>query len=212
MNSPTPEGGRVGIFGGTFDPVHNAHLFVAESARRLERLDRVLFVPTNHMHYRNPATASAEHRCAMLLGAIESNPNFALDDSDLRADATGYTADLLPKLHDRYPGASFTFITGADSLASNRWVRFNEVLDALDAFVIAPRAGVRGDALARVLNVVSADQRSKIRTLNLPEIPESATLVRSLLAQGRSVRYLVPEPVWAYVVAHNLYGLEHAAL
>ena len=202
---------RLGIFGGTFDPVHNAHLFVAESARLLERLDGVLFVPTNHVHYRAQAQASAEHRCAMLLGALESNAAFRLDDTDLRADATGYTADLLPKLHARYPGASFTFITGADSLASNAWVRFDEVLEQLESFVIAPRAGVSGDALSRVLNVVPTSLRSKVKTLNLPEVPESATLIRTLLAQGKSVRYLVPEAVWQYIATQNLYGVTDAA-
>lgn len=202
---------RLGVFGGTFDPVHNAHLFVAESARILERLDGVLFVPTNNVHYRNQAQASAEHRCAMLLGAIAMNRAFKLDDTDLRADATGYTADLLPRLHEKYPDATFTFITGADSLASNAWVRFEDVLEQLESFVIAPRAGVSGDALMRVLNAVPSEYRSKVKTLNLPEIPESATLIRTLLSQGKSVRYLVPEAVWAYITAHKLYGIQDVA-
>lgn len=199
---------RLGIFGGTFDPVHNAHLFVAESARLLEKLDGVLFVPTNHVHYRAKAQASSEDRCAMLRGAIALNKAFKLDDSDMDPDATGYTADLLPKLHAKYPGASFTFITGADSVASNAWVRFDEVLESLESFVIAPRAGVSGDALTRVLNVVPPNLRSRVKTLNLPEIPESATLIRTLLSQGKSVRYLVPEAVWQYIVSKHLYGID----
>lgn len=197
---------RIGIFGGTFDPIHNAHCFVAESARLLERLDRVLFVPTGNRHYRDKPQADATHRCAMILGAIESNDAFALDETDLRSNATGYTADLLPRLHARYPGARFTFIIGADSLASANWVRLDEVLEALERFAIAPRAGVRADALARVIDAVSPALRERVTTLNLPEIPESASLVRTLLAQGRSVRYLVPEPVWRYIVANGLYG------
>jgi nicotinate-nucleotide adenylyltransferase len=197
---------RIGVFGGTFDPIHNAHLFVAESARLLEGLDRVLFVPTGNHHYRDKPQADAAHRCAMILGAIESNDAFALDHTDLREEATGYTADLLPCLHERYPGAQFTFIIGADSLASANWVRLDAVLEALERFAIAPRAGVRADALARVIAAVPPALRERITTLNLPEFPESASLVRSLLAQGRSVRYLVPEPVWQYIVARRLYG------
>lgn len=199
---------RLGVFGGTFDPVHNIHLFVAESARLMERLDRVLFVPTSHVHYRNKPQAAPEHRCAMVLGAIEGNPHFILEDADLRADATGYTADLLPRLKRKYPGASLTFITGADSLASNAWVRFEEVLESLESFVIAPRSGVSGEAVGRVVAAVPAPLRTRIKTLNLPEMPESATLVRTLLAQGKSIRYLVPEAVWAYITAHGLYGLQ----
>jgi len=198
---------RLGIFGGTFDPVHNIHLFVAESARLTEQLDRVLFVPTSNAHYRGKPEASPEHRCAMILGAIESNPHFRLDDTDLRPGASGYTADLLPCIKTRYPDASLTFITGADSLANNTWMRFEEVLESLESFVIAPRAGVSGEAIARVLAAVPNNLRSRIKTLHLPEMPESATLVRTLLAQGRSIRYLVPEPVWAYIAAHHLYGV-----
>lgn len=197
---------KLGIFGGTFDPVHNIHLFVAESARIMEQLDRVLFVPTNKVHYRSKPEAGAEHRCAMILGATDNNPYFALDDTDLRPDSTGYTADLLPKIKAKYPGASLTFITGADSLASNAWVRFEEVLESLESFVIAPRAGTSAEAVSRILAAVPVTLRSRVKTLNLPEMPESATLVRTLLAQGRSVRYLVPEAVWQYVEAQKLYG------
>jgi nicotinate-nucleotide adenylyltransferase len=199
---------RIGIFGGTFDPIHNAHLFVAESARLLEHLERVLFVPTGNNHYRGKPQADVTHRCAMILGAIESNAAFELDHTDLREDATGYTADLLPHLHARYPGARFTFIIGADSLVSANWVRLDEVLEALEHFAIAPRAGVHADALERVIAAIPPPLRERIATLNLPEIPESASLVRNLLAQGRSVRYLVPEPVWRYIVAHRLYGFQ----
>jgi nicotinate-nucleotide adenylyltransferase len=199
---------RIGVFGGTFDPIHNAHLFVAESARLLERLDRVLFVPTGSHHYRDKPQADTAHRCAMILGAIEGNPAFALDHTDLRENATGYTADLLPQLHAKYPGASLTFIIGADSLASATWVRLDEVIEALERFVIAPRGGEGGDALARVIAAIPPPLRERITTLNLPEISQSASLVRNLLAQERSVRYLVPEPVWRYIVAHRLYGFD----
>lgn len=202
---------RLGVFGGTFDPVHNIHLFVAESARLMEQLDRVLFVPTSNVHYRSKPEALPEHRCAMILGAIEGNPLFALDDTDLRPDATGFTADLLPKIKAKYPDSSLTFITGADSLASNAWVRFEEVLESLESFVIAPRSGVSSEGVSRVIAAVPAVLRSRIKTLNLPEMPESATLVRTLLSQGKSVRYLVPEPVWEYIGAHRVYGVETPA-
>ena len=115
---------RIGVFGGTFDPIHYAHLFVAESARILEQLDRVLFVPTSNHHYRDEPQADAAHRCAMILGAIASNADFGLDDADLRESATGYTADLLPHLHAKYPDAKLTFIIGADSLVNAAWMRF----------------------------------------------------------------------------------------
>jgi nicotinate-nucleotide adenylyltransferase len=201
---------RLGIFGGTFDPIHNGHLFVAESARLLEGLDKVLFVPASNQHYRDRPETSAEHRCAMILGGIASNRAFELDDTDLRPDATGYTADLLPKLQAKRPDAEFTFIIGADSLAQSDWVRFNEVLEALEKFVIAPRPGVRTDAVQRVLDALPHRLRERVSMLNMPEIPNSSTTVRGLLNQGRSVRYLVPEPVWQYIVSQKLYGVPAA--
>lgn len=197
---------KLGIFGGTFDPVHNLHLFIAESARKLEGIDRVIFVPTNNVHYRSKPDASAEDRCAMLELAIASNEKFALDRSDLEPGATGYTADLLPRLHERYPDDTFVFVTGADSLAESSWVRFEEVLESLEAFVIAPRAGIAAGTLSRVVSAVPSALRTRIKTLNLPEMPESATLIRTLLAQGKSARYLVPEPVWEYITKHDLYA------
>ncbi len=199
---------RIGIFGGTFDPIHNAHLFLAESARELEQLDRVLFVPTKMQHYRSAAQVNAAQRCAMILGAIHGNSGFARDETELRDDATGYTADLLPQLHKKYPGAQFTFVIGADSLANSHWQRFDDVLRPLERFVVAPRIGVRPEALQRVIAAVPKELRERIATLNMPELTESATLVRTLLSQGRSVRYLVPEAVWQYIVAHRLYGIE----
>jgi len=197
---------RLGIFGGTFDPVHNLHLFIAESARKLEGLDRVIFVPTNNVHYRNKPSASGEQRCEMLQLAIATNERFALDRSDLEPSATGYTADLLPRLHERYADDNFVFVTGADSLAESSWARFEEVLESLEAFVIAPRAGIAAGTLSRVVSAVPPALRTRIKTLNLPEMPESATLVRTLLAQGKSARYLVPEPVWEYIMKHQLYA------
>ena len=115
---------RIGIFGGNFVPVNNAILFVADAALLTEGLER--------------AQASAEHRCAMLLGAIAGNASFALDDSDVADGATGFTADLLPRIAQRYAGATFTFVIGADSLVNTPWVRFDEVLEALERFSIAP--------------------------------------------------------------------------
>src|SRR6202011_2742316 len=105
---------RLGIFGGSFDPIHNGHLFVAEAVREACGLDRVLFVPTREgKHYRPDAMNAAAHdRAQMIRLAIAANVDFALDESDLAPDASGYTADLLPKLLARYPRASLTFLLG----------------------------------------------------------------------------------------------------
>ena len=197
---------RLGLFGGTFDPVHNAHLFVAEGAREELELDRMIFVPAKGGHYRDEApTASVADRVAMLNVAIASNPRFGLDDADLAADASGYTADLIPVLRSRHPSNEFTFVVGADSLLEAPWGRFDEVLDALDGFAIAPRADRPLDPLRDLIARLSEPRRRKVRILGLPLLAESATLVRERLAAGETIRYIVPEPVWDYIVEHRLY-------
>ncbi|HYZ17067.1 MAG TPA: nicotinate-nucleotide adenylyltransferase [Candidatus Acidoferrum sp.] len=198
---------RLGIFGGSFDPVHNGHLFVAEAVREACELDRVLFVPTREgKHYRNGAmNASAEQRATMIRLAIAANVSFALDESDLAPEASGYTADLLPRLQRRYPDAAFTFIVGGDSLVRSHWQRLDEVVDAVERFVVAPRGGVTQSDLDRALADLDPARRTKIAMIDLPLVAESATLVRERLGAGKSARYLIPEPVHRYIKEHGLY-------
>jgi nicotinate-nucleotide adenylyltransferase len=199
---------RLGVFGGSFDPVHNGHLFVAESVRDACALDRVLFVPTRAgQHYRDGAmSATPEQRAQMIRLAIAANVSFALDESDLAPEATGYTADLLPRLQARYPGDTLTFVVGADSLVRSRWQRLDEVVDIVEALVVAPRGDVTPDDLDRALAGLTPERRAKIRMLDLPVIAESATVIRRRLRANESVRYLVPEPVHRYIGEHGLYA------
>jgi nicotinate-nucleotide adenylyltransferase len=194
------------VFGGAFDPIHNGHLFVAEAVRETCELSRVLFVPTRHGHHRAAPLASVDHRADMIRLAIAANTAFAFDDSDLAADATGFTADLLPRLAKRYPGEPLTFIVGGDSLVHSRWERLDEILDMLASFVIAPRGVVTESELDAALSGLSVERRAKMRYLDsTPLVAESATLVRGRLADGRTVRYLVPEPVFRYIEENELY-------
>jgi nicotinate-nucleotide adenylyltransferase len=130
---------------------------------------------------------------------------FAFDDSDLADDATGFTADLLPRLRERFPDDELTFIVGGDSLVRSRWNRLATILDQLAEFVVAPRGTVTETELDAALADLPAGQRAKVRMLDIPLVAESATLIRKRLTEGRSVRYLVPEPVYRYIVQHGLY-------
>jgi nicotinate-nucleotide adenylyltransferase len=199
---------RLGVFGGSFDPVHNGHLFVAEAVREACGLDRVLFVPTREgQHYRNGALGAApQQRAAMIRLAIAANVAFALDESDLDPAASGYTADLLPRLAARYPGAALTFVVGGDSLVRSNWRRLDEVVDAVEALVVAPRGEITAADLDAAVADLAPERRAKIRLLELPVVNESATLIRARLHAGTSVRYLVPEPVHRYIAEHALYG------
>jgi nicotinate-nucleotide adenylyltransferase len=196
---------RLGLFGGTFDPVHNAHLFVAEAARVELGLARMIFLPTRGAHYRSGPVASIEQRLAMLRGALAPNVNFALDETDLDEGATGYSADLMPRLRARYPNDELTFVVGGDSLVDSPWQRFEVVLANLDAFAIAPRAERAPERVDRLLATLAPAERAKLRVLDLPALNGSATLVRRQLARGGTIRYLVPEFVCAYIAEHGLY-------
>jgi nicotinate-nucleotide adenylyltransferase len=197
---------NLGLFGGTFDPVHNAHLFVAEGARAELGLDRIVFLPSKGGRHRDGApSARAADRVAMLRLAIAGNPNFALDESDLDDEATGYTADVLGVLRARYAGDVLTFVVGGDSLTESKWQRFDQVLDQLDCFAVAPRAERDREAVERIRAELREDRRRKIRVLRLPSLSESASVVRARLTRGESVRYIVPEPVWRYIEQHELY-------
>jgi nicotinate-nucleotide adenylyltransferase len=196
---------RVGIFGGGFDPIHNGHLFVADAVREACNLDRVLFVPTRDGHHRATPVASTEERAAMVRLAIAANSAFAFDDTDLAADASGYTADLLPKLRARYPDDVFTFIVGGDSLVRSRWQRLDTILTYLEAFVVAPRGDVTASELDSALADLPDIARARIRFLDLPLVAESATLIRARLSERKSIRYLVPEPVYRFIDERGLY-------
>jgi nicotinate-nucleotide adenylyltransferase len=197
---------KLGLLGGTFDPIHNAHLFIAEATRVALGLDRILFLPTGGAHYRSPPVASLEHRLAMLRLAIASNPHFALDLSDVDELASGYTADLLPRLRARFPNDRLVFIVGSDSLIETPWRRFDEVLAQLDAFAVAPRAARPRERIDAFLASLPPEQSAKITVLDLPQLAESATYVRDQVSRGGAIRYLVPEPVARYIAESEAYA------
>lgn len=196
---------KLGLFGGTFDPVHNAHLFVAEAARVELGLERMLFLPTLGTHYRVPPIATPRERLAMLRGALAPNPFFAVDETDLEEEATGYSADLMPRLRARFPADELTFVVGGDSLVDSPWQRFDVVLANLDWFAIAPRAERAPERVDAFLAMLAPQDRAKMKVLDLPALNGSATLVRRQLARGGSIRYLVPEFVYRYIEKQGLY-------
>lgn len=196
---------KIGLFGGAFDPVHNAHLFVAEAVRAAENLDRVVFLPIRSGHHRDALRGNVEHRATMLRLAIASNPTFALDLTDTDEEATGYTADLLPRMRALYPDDELYFIAGSDSIVRGGWQRIDDVFAQLDGFLIVPRPEIERSELDVALAALAPQLRAKIHFIDLPLHMDSATTVRDRLESGDTVRYLVPEAVWRYIVEQGLY-------
>jgi nicotinate-nucleotide adenylyltransferase len=185
---------RLGILGGTFDPVHLGHLILGESAREQLTLDRVLFVPTG-VQWRKAGKeiALAEHRVAMVRLAIEGNPAFEMSTLEIDRPGPSYTADTLEALMAGRPGSELVLILGRDAYEDlPDWVRPDRIRE-LATVVVAARNG-------EGLNVEPPAVR-----LAMPEIGISATDIRERVASGRSVLYMVPAAVEAYIREHALY-------
>jgi nicotinate-nucleotide adenylyltransferase len=193
---------RVGVLGGTFDPVHVAHLRLAEEAREVLRLDEVLFVPAGDPWRKSGlAVSPAEHRLAMLRLAVEGNPDFGISDIEIRRDGPSYTADTLETLASERLDDEFWFIVGADALSDLPNWHEPERIVAHAMLAVAPREPQEANVAALTIPGIAA----RIETFPMTRMDISATEIRARVAAGRSIRYLVPDAVAAYVAEHGLY-------
>ncbi len=190
---------RIGLFGGTFDPVHLGHLRAAESAREALALDQVAFLPCAVPPHRSSASA-AEHRLAMTRLATGSNAAFAAWDTELRREGPSYTVDTVAALLRERPDDSFVLLVGADTWPEMRAWREPERLFSLIEVAVAERPGER----AAELRTPFPRARGVLRVAG-PALQVSATAVRERVRRGLSVRYLVPDAVAEYIGARGLY-------
>lgn len=192
---------KIGILGGSFNPVHLGHLLIAQTAWEELGLDRVKFIPAAQPpHKRAASLAAAEHRVAMLRRAIRGHPAFELDCIELRRGGPSYAVDTLRALRRRHPQAQFYFIVGTDTLPELPTWRAADELAKLCVFVAVSRPGYR----PRVPRAPGG-RRFRYRLLTGHPCAVSATDIRARIASGRSIRYLVPEAVERYIRQHRLY-------
>ena len=182
----------IAILGGTFDPVHNAHLAMAEAALKHLPIETVLFIPTGTTHYRDPAVASAADRLAMLRLAIQGHPGFEIDERELAPQATGYTVDTLRSLRAELGDAPVYFLMGSDQYAKlDTWRDPQEVRRLAELVVFArPGASVKGNAA---------------RTIPFAAMEDSGTEIRARAARGEDLSGLVPARVAEYIARRGLY-------
>jgi nicotinate-nucleotide adenylyltransferase len=187
---------RRGILGGTFDPPHIAHLVAGEAAYRQLDLDVVTFVPAGAPWQKAGRDVSdAEHRWAMTVLAVTGVDYFEADDREVRRDGWSYTADTLETFPD---DEELFLVLGADAAAGMRsWHRWADVLGRATPAVM-PRLGVAGEAVAAAVG--------HYRHLDAPLLDVSGTSLREQSRAGRSIRFLVPDAVYAYVLEHEIYG------
>ena len=181
------------LFGGSFDPVHVGHLIVAEAVADALNLP-VRFLPAREQPLKQAAHATSEQRAAMLEAAIVGNPRFRLERIELELPTPSYTVRTLRALAQREPGNRFVLLVGGDAVLDlPSWYEV-EALPGLADLVAFTRPGALPPSHAMIG-----------RTVAVPAVDISATAVRERVAQGRSIRYLVPDAVREYIVAHGLY-------
>jgi len=190
---------KLGVFGGTFDPIHVGHLIAAEEARESAGLDRMLFVPAGRPPHRpRPPVASVADRVRMTAIAIEGHPGFSLDEREASAGAARYTIETLESLRGEFgPDCRLHLVIGADSLLDLPNWREPEKIRALATIVVVDRPGFDPGAAG-----------SGEGTVRVPgaRVGISSSEIRDRLRLGRSVRYLVPEAVLAYISERRLYS------
>lgn len=181
----------IGILGGTFDPVHNAHLAMARAALEHLKLERVLFIPTGPTRYRAPSRTPGEHRVAMLRLALAGNARFAIDERELRPQASGFTVDTLRELRNERPDSHLYLLLGADQYDKlETWHRPTEV-KRLARIAVFARPGVE---LKETINLIPMDP-----------IALSSSEVRERAARGEDLTDVVPPAVANYIRRHRLY-------
>lgn len=200
---------RIGIFGGSFDPIHHGHLIMAESFRESMHLDSVVFLPAYVSPFKTETTPTNDkHRVEMLQLAICGNDSFRLDDREIQRGGVSYTVDSLRAMHAELPAADFYMLIGSDSLVGfDRWREPHAVL-SLAHLVVAHRGGWGDPAWDDLARVASPEQLSavKSRILDVPQIEIASRDLRRRVREGRTIRYMVPAAVEAYIRQHRLWA------
>jgi nicotinate-nucleotide adenylyltransferase len=187
---------RVGVMGGTFDPVHHGHLVAASEVAQWFDLDEVIFVPTGEP-WQKTEVSPGEHRYLITVIATASNPRFTVSRVDIDRDGPTYTIDTLRDLKAQRPDAELFFITGADAIAQILSWRDHDELWDLAHFVAVSRPG-------HVLNTDGLPS-DDVSQLEIPALAISSTDCRDRVQRGHPVWYLVPDGVVQYIAKHHLY-------
>ena len=198
---------RIGIMGGTFDPIHIGHLVAAEEARTQFHLDKVIFMPAGIPAFKDGEHVTpAHHRYMMAELATISNPHFEVSDLEIKRQGITYTVDTMRHMKELYPEAELFLITGADAVIEIISWKDSAELANLVTFIATTRPGY---------DIEQAKQRHqdsiinfKVAWIEVPALSVSSTDLRARLSEGRSVRYLIPRSVLGYINKLGLYNVE----
>ena len=196
------EARRIGVMGGTFDPIHHGHLVAASEVADRFNLDEVIFVPTGQPWQKaGKAISPAEDRYLMTVIATASNPRFSVSRVDIDRNGPTYTIDTLRDLRQQFPDEALYFITGADALASiMSWHDWEEM------FQLAEFVGVTRPGYDLREDMLPADIQKRVHLVEIPAMAISSTDCRARAAEDRPVWYLVPDGVVQYIAKNALYA------
>jgi len=188
---------NIGVFGGTFDPVHWGHLIIGGYVRNALALEKVVFVPSMiSPHKQERGATQAEDRLAMLHLAVKGVEGFQVSDMEIARGGVSYTVDTLSEFHKISPGCHLSLLIGADNFVEFGTWKEPERVRLLARLVVMSRPGTRTED-------VSADR--DVLRIEVPEIRISSSDIRRLTCQGKSIRYLAPDGVVGYIHSHHLY-------
>lgn len=198
---------RLGIMGGTFDPVHYGHLVTAETARAQFNFDKVIFVPSGYPpHKIGQKITEARHRYLMTVLAVATNIYFEVSRIEIDRQGYSYAIDTVSQLKEKYgPEWELYFITGADAVLEILTWKNIERLIEMCTFVAATRPGFDLSILDNKLEQISSIAKDKFLTFEVPALSISSTDIRQRVAAGKPIKYLLPESVERYIYANNLY-------
>lgn len=197
---------KVGIMGGTFDPIHIGHMLVAEAARDTYQLDEVWFMPSHIPPHKQKSSVTGQMRLEMTAEAVSGHPFFRTLNVEVERGGTSYTVDTVTELRRIYPHIEFTFIVGADMVNYlPKWHRIDELAEMLD-FIGVNRPGSELDV--KKLPVFLQDV---VKIADMPLVDISSSMIRKRAAGGQSIRYMVPDSVYDYIVRSGIYGIQPGA-
>ena len=199
---------RIGIFGGSFDPVHLGHLIIAQDATEQLNLSEVLFVPASiPPHKQHLEQVAVHHRLKMLQLAIESNDHFSVSDQEMERGGISYSIDTIKAFRGSYPNAELVFLVGSDTLLDlHNWYRIDELMDLCEvASFMRPSISSIED-LAKQIKVSERHKKKLLENVFQTHLIEiSSTEIRRRKMNGQGIHYLVPPVVDAYIDEHGLY-------
>lgn len=199
---------KIGIMGGTFDPIHYAHLATAEFIRDKYKLDKIIFIPSGNPPHKPINVADKYDRYKMVVLATRNNDDFIVSDLEIKKETKTYTIDTLRYLKERYTNADIYFITGADAICDIETWKDVEDNFKMATFIAATRPGISLLRAQEKIEHLTKRYNARIISVYVPSLDISSTYIRDQVKEEKSVRYLVPESVQKYIYINKLYKNE----